>query len=116
MRQKPRRQIVSQIPCSLMLTMNAEACSGLFYGIKSVSVKCVHNVKEGILLEDSLHSTLHSSAHNSELPRIISAQRACSGSAEGDRMFFLYSLYFPAGRCVCDRGRQYCVILAVFQC
>ena len=100
MRQKPRRQIISQMPYIPMLTMNAEACSGLFYGIKSVSVKYVQSVKEGILLEDSLHSTLHSSVHNSELPRIISAQRACSGSTKGDRMFFLYSLYFPVGRCV----------------
>ena len=45
------------MPCSLMLTVNADAFSGLFYGIKSISVKYVQSVKEGILLEDSLHST-----------------------------------------------------------
>ena len=111
MRQKTRRQIISQMPYIPMLTMKAEACSGLFYGKKSVSMNCVQSVKE-----DSLHSTLHSSAHNSDLPRIISAQRACSGSTKGDRMFFLYSLYFPADECVCDRFGQCCVVLAVFQC
>ena len=40
-----------------MLTVNADAYSGLFYGIKSVIVKYVQIIKEGILLEDSLFST-----------------------------------------------------------
>ena len=79
-------------------------------------MKCVQSVKEGSLLEDLLYSAVHISVHNSEQPRIVSAQRACSGSAEVDRMFFLYSLYFPADKCVCDMVRQYCAILAIFQC
>ena len=57
---------------------------------------------------------IHSTLLYIPLCTIVFAQRACSGSAEGDHMFFLYSLYFPAGRRVCDRGMQYCVIFAVF--
>ena len=60
--------------------------------------------------------TLYNFVLNSELLRIVSAHRACSGSAKGDRMFFLYSLYFPADRYVYDRFKQYCAILADFQC